>query len=122
MPPSWTKQIPLKFVRGGQTDAFSEAGSGVSSAVWESRATGRRGGEASRRSLTEMPAQSGRAVVHSELDEGVQEVAVQAGELLPRADLLQVVRRHHEEVAECVERVEELQHQRDLGKTRTFYF
>ncbi|TNN56872.1 hypothetical protein EYF80_032862 [Liparis tanakae] len=49
-----------------------------------------------------MPAQSGRAVVHSELDEGVQEVPVQ------------VVRGNNQEVAEGVECVEELQHQRDL--------
>lgn len=66
-----------------------------------------------------MSTQPGRAVVHSELDEGVQEVAVQVGELLPGADLLQVVRSDHQEVTEGVECVEELQHQRDLrGRER----
>lgn len=65
-------------------------------------------------SLTEVSAQSGGTVVHSELDEGVQEVSVQVGELLTWTHLLQVVRGNNQEVTEGVERVEELQHQRDL--------
>lgn len=65
-------------------------------------------------SLTEVSAQSGWTVVHSELDEGVQEVSVQIGELLTWTDLLQVVRGNDQEVTEGVECVEELQHQRDL--------
>lgn len=66
------------------------------------------------RSLAEVSAQSGRAVVGPELDEGVQEVSVQVSELLARADLLQVVGGDHQEVTQGVECVEELQHQRNL--------
>lgn len=39
------------------------------------------GSEGPTGSLAEVAAQSGRTVVHSELDEGVQEVPVQIGEL-----------------------------------------
>lgn len=46
------------------------------------------GSEVLSQSLTEVSAQSGWTVVHSELDEGVQEVSVQIGELLTWADLL----------------------------------
>lgn len=79
------------------------------------------GGTASGRSLAEVPAQSGRAVVHPELDEGVQEVSVQVGELLTGADLLQVVGGDHQEVAQGVERVEELQHQGNLDARNNVY-
>lgn len=44
----------------------------------------------------------------------MQEVSVQIGELLTRADLLQVVRGNNQEVAEGVECVKELQYQGDL--------
>lgn len=70
--------------------------------------------EVSNQSLTEVSAQSGWTVVHSELDEGVQEVPVQIGELLTWTHLFQVVRGNHQEVTEGVECVKELQHQRDL--------
>lgn len=46
----------------------------------------------------------------------MQEVSVQVGELLARADLLQVVGGDHQEVAQGVECVEELQHQRNLER------
>lgn len=75
---------------------------------------------ASGRSLAEVPAQSGRAVVRPELDEGVQEVSVQVGELLAGADLLQVVWGDHQEVTQGVECVEELQHQRNLNPEDTW--
>lgn len=65
-------------------------------------------------SLTEVSAQSGWTVVHSELDEGMQEISVQIGELLTWTHLLQVVRGNDQEVTEGVECVKELQHQRDL--------
>lgn len=89
----------------------------ASSLVWLDgrREGGRAGGTAARGcSLAEVSAQSGRAVVCPELDEGVQEVSVQVGELLTGADLLQVVGGDHQEVAQGVECVEELQHQRNL--------
>lgn len=65
-------------------------------------------------SLAEVSAQSGWAVVRPELDEGVQEVSVQVGELFTGADLLQVVGGDHQEVTQGVECVEELQHQWNL--------
>lgn len=68
------------------------------------------GSQVLNQSLTEVSAQSGWTVVHSELDKGVQEVPVQIGELLTWADLLQVVRGNHQEVTEGMECVEELQH------------
>lgn len=49
----------------------------------------------------------------------MQEVSVQIGELLARADLLQVVRGNDQEVTKGVECVEELQHQRDLEDRRS---
>lgn len=80
------------------------------------------GSQVLNQSLTEVSAQSGWTVVHSELDEGVQEVPVQVGELLTWTHLLQVVRGNDQEVTEGVECVEKLQHQRDLVDrgTKTF--
>lgn len=72
------------------------------------------GSQVFNQSLTKVSAQSGRTVIHSELDKGVQEVPVQIGELLTWADLLQVVRGNDQEVTEGVECIKELQHQRDL--------
>lgn len=77
------------------------------------------GSEGLTRSLAEVAAQSGWTVVHSELDESVQEVSVQIGELFAWADLLQVVRGNNEEVTKGVECVEELQHQQDLEDRQT---
>lgn len=64
--------------------------------------------------LAEVASQSGLAVVHSQLYEGVQKVPVQVGELLAGANLFEVVGGDHQEVTQGVERVKELQHQRNL--------
>lgn len=103
-------------VRWGQADVLSKAGTDFSKVHYLIKVWGywTDGSEALSQSLTEVSAQSGWTVVHSELDEGVQEVSVQVGELLAGADLLQVVGGDNEEVTKGVECVEELQHQRDL--------
>lgn len=76
------KAIPVQSVCWGQADAFSEAGVGISKVHHRSMGYWTEGSEVLDQSLTEVSAQSGRTVVHSELDEGVQEVSVQVGELL----------------------------------------
>lgn len=79
------KETPVKSVCRGPADAPSEAGLGNLRDASSHQSTGHwtEVSEAFSQSLTEVSAQSGRAVVHSELDEGVQEVSVQIGELLP---------------------------------------
>lgn len=82
-----TKAIPVKSVCWAQTDAFSEAEHLQSASSHQCRGYWMDGSKELAQSLTEVSAQSGWPVVDSELDEGVQEVAVQIGELLTRADL-----------------------------------
>lgn len=83
------KAIPVKSVCWGQADAFSEVGMGYLQGASSHQSMGywTEGIEVLSQSLTEVSAQSGWTVVHSELDEGVQEVSVQIGELLTWADL-----------------------------------
>lgn len=67
-------------------------------------------------SLAEMPAQSGGAIVYSQLNESVEEVSVKVGQLLSRAHLLEVVRGNNQEVTQSMKRVKELEHERNLWR------
>lgn len=84
------KAIPVKSVcwRPGRCNLRSRGGYLQSASSHESMGYWTDGSEMLSRSLTEVSAQSGWTVVHSELDEGVQEVSLQIGELLTWADLL----------------------------------
>lgn len=69
-----------------------------------------------RRSLAEMPAQSSGAIVYSQLNESVEEVPVEVGQLLSRAHLFEVVRGHDQEVTQSMKRVKQLEHERNLWR------
>ena len=64
--------------------------------------------------LSKVPSQAGGAVVCPQLDEGVEKVPVQVGELLSRADLFEVVRGNNEQIAQGVKCVKQLEHQWNL--------
>lgn len=67
-------------------------------------------------SLAEMPAQSGGAIVYSQLNESVEEVPVQVGQLFSRAHLFEVVRGNDQEVTQSMKRVKQLEHERNLWR------